>query len=624
MKTNRNDLCPCGSGKKYKHCCLTKVTSSSPIPSAVSVADLKHFDALFQEGRYGDLEVATYAFIQKHPEDGAVWKLLSMALQMQNKDALDAFNKAAELLPENAEAHANLAAALRAAGKFGQAIESGRRALQINPDFAEAHNNLGVALQDMGLLDEAILSYRRAIKLKPNFVEPHSNLGSALKEMELFDDAIASYQRALEIRPNYAKVHSNLGVVQQWIGQLDNAVASYNKALECDPKCKEAMLGISQLCMQSGELESAEQVLDTVLKIDSGSFDARFLLSQINKAKVGDENMVALIAADNLARNNSTSMPVKQAIHLHFALGKCFDDTHDYAQAFHHFSEGCRLKRDTFKHDADQVSQSFDDIIRIFSKETVARLSGIGNLSPTPIFILGMPRSGTTLTEQILSSHPEVYGAGELPDLLDIVLSDKTNKETSYPNNIATITPDNLANWAEKYLARLIKHAPEARHITDKMPDNFLALGLIHVMFPNAKIIHVNRNPIDTCFSCFSQLFTRGQHPTYDLVELGRYYVDYSRLMQHWCNVLPADAFLDVHYENIVADQEKEARRITDFCNLAWNDACINFHEYNRSVQTASLVQVRQPLYSSSVERWRRYEQFLDPLIETLGDLASH
>lgn len=583
---------------------------------------------LFQEGRFGELEIAACAFIERHPADGAVWKLLSIALQMQNKDALDAFNKAAELLPGNAEVHANLAAALRAAGKFGQAIDSGRRALHINPDFAEAHNNLGVALQDIGRIDEAISSYRQAIKLKPNFVEPHSNLGSALKELEMFDDAIASYQRALEIRPNYAKVHSNLGVVQQWVGQLDNAVASYNKALESDPQCKEAMLGISQLCMQSGDMKSAESLLKAVLKavveMDSGSLDARYLLSQINKARVGDENMEALIAADNAARNSSAPMPVKHAIHLHFALGKCFDDTHDYTQAFHHFSEGCKLKRATFKHDADQISRRFDDIIRVFSKETVARLRGVGNLSHTPIFILGMPRSGTTLTEQILSSHPEVYGAGELPDMLDIVLGDQTNKETSYPNNIATLTPDIFESWADKYLARLMRHAPEARHITDKMPDNFLALGLIHVMFPNAKIIHVNRNPIDTCFSCFSQLFTRGQHPTYDLVELGRYYVDYARLMQHWRDVLPAGAFLDVHYENIVADQEKEARRITDFCNLAWNEACVNFHEYNRSVQTASLVQVRQPLYSSSVERWRRYEQFLGPLIGTLGDLASH
>lgn len=622
MKIKRNDLCACGSGKKYKHCCLLKVEPGSSMLSAPTSVQLNQLDALFNAGRHAELESAARLLIGQHSNSGMVWKLLGISLQMQSQDALPVFRKAAELLPNDAEAHANLAAALRAAGQFQAAVDSGRRALMINPNFAEAHNNLGVALQDIGHLDDAISSYRRAIAIKPDFAEAHSNLGSAFKELEQFDAAIASYRRALEIKPNFAKVHSNLGAILQSLGQLVNAAESYNRALELDPLCSEAMLGISQLCMASGEMEAAENLLLATLKIKPGNLDARFLLTQIKKVTAGDENMAALLAAENAAQNNELAIPSKQFIQLHFSLGKCFDDCGDYAQAFSHFNTGCMLKRATFKHDAEQVTQHVNDIIRIFDKETIARLRGYGDSSSLPIFVLGMPRSGTSLTEQIIASHPEVFGAGELPDFLDITQRDVMQNGTTYPNNILTIDPENLTAWAGEYVDVLQKHAPNARHITDKMPGNFLAIGLIHTMLPNAKIIHVNRNPMDTCFSCFTQLFTIGQYQTYDLTELGQYYIDYARLMEHWRKVLPADAFLDVQYEDIVADQETQARRIIKFCNLDWDNACINFHENKRSVQTASLIQVRQPIYKSSVERWRRYEKFLGPLLDALGDLA--
>jgi hypothetical protein len=246
--------------------------------------------------------------------------------------------------------------------------------------------------------------------------------------------------------------------------------------------------------------------------------------------------------------------------------------------------------------------------------------------SPRPIFILGMPRSGTTLTEQILASHPDVHGAGELHDLLTIVQRPTAQAAAAasmpapgFPDNLMHATAQTLSLWGAEYRGRLRQRAPDARCITDKMPANFFALGLISAMLPEARIVHVRRNPLDTCLSNFMHLFNAGQEHTYDLAELGSYYADYARLMEHWRTVLPAGSFLEVQYEDIVADLEGQARRLIDYCGLAWDDACLDFHRNTRDVRTASLMQVRQPLYRGSVERWRRYEEFLAPLRAALA-----
>ncbi|MGC2047781.1 MAG: sulfotransferase, partial [Gallionella sp.] len=623
----RNDPCSCGSGKKYKNCCLGKVvgkarfqpshTQPSPAPTP---DDINLLGALINTGRYTELENCARSLLKPYPDSGIVWKLFGLSLQMQGKDALHAMQKTAELLSNDAEAHGNLAALLRARGQLERAVASGRRAVQIRPDFAGGHNNLGVILQDLGHLDEAAASYRRALEINPDFFEAYNNLGGVLKELGQLDEAAASYRRALEIKPDFAKAHSNLGVIMRELGQPDKELECYRLALESDPLCSEAMLGVGQLCMSSGQMAEAEGLFRKALEINPYDLEARLLLAQVSKVKIGDENLAALVGMDDAARRIATPMPCKKAIFLQFALGKCFDDIGEHDKAFPHFTEGCKLKRTTFKYDAKQTTQLFNNIMRIFSRETIARLRGGGDPSRLPIFVLGMPRSGTTLTEQIIASHPEVHGAGELTDLLDIAQRDVAGK--AYPHNIAALDQAGLVVWGADYVAGLHSRAPDAKHITDKMPANFLAIGLIHTMLPNAKIIHVNRNPVDTCLSCFMQLFSKGQEQTYDLSELGRYYVDYARLMGHWRSVLPAGAFLDVQYEDIVADQEAQARRMIAFCGLDWDDACIDFHNNQRSIRTASLTQVRQPIYKSSVERWRPYEKFLGPLLDELGDLV--
>jgi hypothetical protein len=311
-------------------------------------------------------------------------------------------------------------------------------------------------------------------------------------------------------------------------------------------------------------------------------------------------------------------------ISLHYALGKAYDDLKEYDKAFPQFLEGARIKRSKLQYNADDDVARSRRITELCDKSFIEKLRGAGDPSSLPIFVLGMPRSGTTLTEQIVASHPDVFGAGELRDLMEVAQQMPTSQKNflSYPDNLAALSREDVSRWGSDYVARLRKRAPGAKHITDKMPANYMALGLIPLLLPNAKIIHVKRNPVDTCVSCFTRLFNRHQDATYNLTELGRHYVNYAKLMEHWRDVLPEGSFIEVQYEDIVADMEGQARRLIHFCGLEWNDACLDFHKNTRKIRTASVTQVRQPIYNSSVERWRHYEKYLDPLLKELGELV--
>jgi len=611
---------------------------------------------------------------QKHNYSDAI-KLIEAAIKINNKipgfhcnlgnaykasrqfdSAIAAFLEAVRLDPKFHAAHSNLGNTFKEQGKLDKAVASYRNALAINPDFAEAYNNLASVLHDQDKLDEAASNYRKALSLNPNYTEAICNFGGVHLALEDHYAALGCFQRALTLRPMYIeaqmglaktfqgldnlseaenaalkaikidnsnpKAHALLGSIFAELARPEAAEDEFGYALSLDSKCDDALLGMGHLCMERGQIDRAEELFLSALAFKPDNIAARFNISQARKTKVGDANFSALLQAEK----ESAEISESTWISLHFALGKCYDDIKDYDHAFPHFLAGCKIKRSRLHYDAAKVAKQFALIMDFFNPAMIERLQGSGDPSNAPIFVLGMPRSGTTLTEQIIASHPDVYGAGELQDLLRIAERNYSGStaETIYPNNLNAIDSLKLTAWGAEYIAGLRQRTPSALRITDKMPANFFALGLIHLMLPNAKIIHVNRNPVDTCLSCFTRLFDHKQEHTYDLVELGQYYAHYSVLMDYWRRVLPEGAFLDVYYEDIVADQEGQARNLIDFCGLQWNQACLDFYNTNRSIRTASMTQVRQPIYNSSVERWRHYEKFLDPLLDELGDLVPN
>jgi tetratricopeptide (TPR) repeat protein len=549
----------------------------------------------------------------------ALNNLGSILREHKDRDgAIACYRKVLETTPRHLESISNLGAVLCEQDRPEEALTVLMSALQIDPNYTEAHCNIGngfLALEDFA---KARLAFNQALALRPDYPEACRGLARLHQEEGHMTDAEAMANKALALAPDKAETHSLLGGIHLENGYPEKAEQAYARALTLDPTLVTAHLGKGQLLMEQGKMDESEACFAQALALDINNLAARLSLTQVKKVKADDANMVALVAeADKLA-----TMTEPRALSLHFALGKCYDDTRAYDKAFKHYLEGCRLKRKRIAYSADDNELTVHNISSVFTRDMIDSLRGGGCPSDTPIFVLGMPRSGTTLTEQIIASHPLVYGAGELPDLLEIACLDKDGHSGNYPFSMTGVSRDILRARGEAYVAGLQTRSPTSRYITDKMPANFNYIGLIHLMLPNAKIIHVKRNPVDVCLSGFTRLFNKSQHQSYDLVEMGRFYRSYDALMTHWRNVLPADAFYEVQYEELVADNENQARALINYCGLEWNDACLESHKTERNIRTASVTQVRQPIYKSSVERWRQYEPYLGPLLKVLGDLV--
>ncbi len=521
-------------------------------------------------------------------------------------EATALLREAGERDPAFAEAHNAAGIAARLAGRCEEAIAYYQRALAVRPDYAEAENNWGAALKTLEHFDEAIVHYRCALALKPDYAEAWNNLGAALRSLGLYHEAVAHFERAIALKPDLAEAHSNLGTVLQLSERHDEALTHFDRALALKPDLAEAHHGRGVALNTLGRLDAARAALETAVELAPRRAEFYGALAQSKRLDDGDKHRVLL---DGLARDIE-SLSESEQIELHFALGKVHANLGRYQRSFRHLAAGNALKRRRVIYDEPAALAGLAQMQAWFSGDVMRARVGLGDPSLTPVFIVGMPRSGSTLVEQILASHPEAHGGGERGDFAVAV----GGVERSGDLDAAA-----LRRIAGRYLDRARALAPDAARITDKMPGNFRFAGLIHLALPNARIIHTVRDPVDTCLSCYSMLFGGDLPFTYDLAELGRYYRAYTALMAHWRGVLPEGVMLDVQYEDLVGDFEAQARRIIAHCGLDWDDACLNFHETQRPVWTASAVQVRRPLYQSSVGRWLAYKDELGPLFAALG-----
>ncbi|HVC61179.1 MAG TPA: tetratricopeptide repeat protein [Acetobacteraceae bacterium] len=553
-------------------------------------------------------------------------------------EAIDHYLAALAIAPGDSELYYNLATALLLLNRYEESAANYRRALALKSDYAQAHNNLGSVLLALGRPEEALISLDEALVLAPGNVDAHSNRGQVLLALTRQAEAVAAFEQALEIRPDHAASHNNLGIALRELGRYEEAITHFEAALELrsgyghahsnlDSTLREAgreaeaaarfrsadasLVDVAEahfnmgvLSAELGRVDAARQALEMAVDLKPKHALYYHALSDIKRFAAGDRHLAGIEAlAQDIAM-----LSVKEQMHLHFALGKVLADIGQHGRSFHHQLQANALKRQEFSYDEIETLAKIDRIGDAFTPEVIQSLRGVGDSSPLPVFIVGMPRSGTSLIEQILASHPRVFGAGELDHFGRLVIG-------AGPNGV---TRESVRALGPRYLAAITALAPPADRITDKMPANFLFVGLIHLALPNARIIHARRDPVDTCLSNFSKLFAGEQPFAYDLGELGRYYRAYARLMAHWRSVLPEGVMLEVSYEEVVADLEGQARRIIGYCGLEWDDACLEFHKAERAVRTASVMQVRQPIYRSSVGRGRAYAHLLTPLLEAL------
>jgi tetratricopeptide (TPR) repeat protein len=566
--------------------------------------------ALFDKKDYERAETCQRRAIELEPGFARALNNLGSIHMRHHKDNAQAtgfFEQAGTADPNYPEPLNNLGALLVEEEKPDEALAALEKALALNPRYAEAHCNIGCALRQKDENDKALGHLATALGLRPVYPEASYHIAGIRLEEENPEEAERVLSGALENSPDNADLLAELGVTHNELGFPEKAEADFARALEIDAEHTGALNGLGNLRLEQGRKKEAETNFRRAMKIDPEKIEAHFNIAQVKKFKAGDADLAALEERAATIENLSD----KKATQLHFALGKVYDDLGEAEKAFPHFLEGCRLKRATFAYSVEENTRLFTQVCETFDPAFLKARRGRSNPSKLPALVLGMPRSGTTLTEQIISSHPDVHGAGELRDLARAT-------DENFPAGVANLSRDDLSEIAARYVASLQARAPEAERITDKMPLNFLFIGLLHVILPNAKIVHVHRDPRDTCLSNFTRLFGRNQHQSYDLRELGLYYRDYAKVMAHWRAVLPKGAFYELRYEDLVADTETETRRLLDYLELDWDDACLAFHDSKRQIRTASLTQVREPIYASSVGRWKPYEAFLGPLIEAL------
>lgn len=600
--------------------------------------------ALAAQGNLADAEKELRRVLEAQPANALAWNNLGNVLRMLKRadEALAAARKACQLEPTNAEFLSNLGQMLVEDGDTEEALQRLANAVKLNPRLPAARNNYGNALREAGRLDEAETEYNEALKQNPQLAITHNNIGQLNQERGNYAEAMRWYEQSLKLDPRAAKTVANYASVMTELDRVTEAEKLYQQAANMDPGCAEAHIGLGGVAQRRGEtapalahydraeqanprlpalyvgrsgvlnhlgrFEDAEKSLRRALQLDAECAGAWESLVGLLKAKLPAADLSGLRAAlQGPAAKRSNGMQS-----LHFAMGIYADATKDYATAAAQLALANELQQQSWQrrglaYSADEHTTYVNELLRVFDRRHFERTAGWGNNSEVPVFILGLPRSGTTLVEQVLASHPRVFGADELRLARDSFESlPAVTGASNRWEAVAALTRDHVHAVADAHLKRLREHDPSADRISDKMPENYLHIGLILTLFPNAKIIHLRRDLRDVATSCWNTHF--GQIRWANVQgNIASHFGNYWRAMQHWRGVLPG-RFHEVRYEEMVEDLERHARKLLEFVNVEWDDRCLEFHKTERTVRTASVTQVREPLYKRSVERWRNYE----------------
>jgi len=557
--------------------------------------------------------------------------------------------KAIEINPKLVNAHANLGNALMAQNRFVEAAASFSKATKLQTDLAPAWFMLGKVQQELGQWNEAEASLRKAAELNPDWLDAQLLLGNVLQQIGRFQEACQQYKILLQSHHGHAEVHYRLAVSLSSLGQTLEAEASCRRALELQPKHISALNSLSMILTTQGRTDEALECCDRALDISPDNINAACMAANIyeqlgdaHKAyeylrphiNAGKKHLNLALAFASVSKElgfveQAVTMMEKMLEHpynltntgrrnLYFTLGKLCDSTQQYERAFAHYRRGNELRPIQF--DSRKHAAEIDTSIRIQTTDFFNLAPKSSNKSDRPIFIIGMPRSGTSLVEQIIATHPQVYGAGELAEIgrLASSLPKLLQIDKPYPEALDSITRKTLDHCANQYLRHLNKMNSDSLRVTDKMPGNFFYLGLIELMFPNARVVHCMRNPLDSCLSCYFQDFFQSMDWCYNQKDLASYYRGYEKLMNHWKQVLNI-AIMDISYEELVTNQESVSRKLIEFCGLDWTDDCLQFHKTKRLVPTASYDQVRKPVYQKSVARWKKYEKHIQTLIREIN-----
>jgi tetratricopeptide (TPR) repeat protein len=542
---------------------------------------------------------------------GAVLKQLKRYPQAEQ-----AFRKAIGLKPDYQDAELELAGILLHQNKLGEAKELLQKIASQNPLCAEAFHGLGEIAHAQQSLDDAIRYYEKALELKPDRAITHNRIGTAQHHKGLLEEAITHFEAAVAVQPDFPEAFRNMGNALLAAGKLDEATACFDKAVRLRPSYVDAISGKASTLERQGDHLAAYKVIEPLIEKHIEHPGLGIVFSEICiKLDRSDEavNYLERLLAKAAIPDNTREQ-------MHYALGKTLDKLEDYDKAFEHFRKANNLRPVSSL--PVENSATVDAIINAFNWGFLASAPRSSNDSDRPIFIVGMPRSGTSLTEQVLASHPGIDGAGELAAIGNYVaeIAGKLGGKRGFPYCLTSVSKGQLDSYAVRYLDHLKEISASADFVTDKMPQNFIHLGLIALMFPKARIIHCRRDPIDTCLSIYFQHFNEAHEYASRLEHIAYYYLDYRRLMDHWKTVLDLP-ILDVQYQDMVTDLESVAREMLDFIGIEWSENCLRFHESERFVSTSSYEQVRQPIYTSSICRWKNYEKHIGPLKDILAPL---